>query len=202
MFLGLCAARHGQELNLADLGRQCGVTQPTAKAWLSTLEASYILWLLPPYFRNLGKRLVKTPKAYFVDAALAAHLTRQPDAAALWHGAMGGTFFEGWVVLEAVKAFAARGHRPPLHFWRSNDGLEVDLLIESGGRTHAVEIKQTATPLPGHAHGLVRFQQLLGTKLAGELLLVCRVEKPALLPGGVQALPWQGFPAWVTALAK
>jgi len=75
-------------------------------------------------------------------------------------------------------------------------------LIEAGGRTHAVEIKQTATPLPGHARGLGRLQQLLGAKLAGESLLVCRVEKLTLLPGGVQALPWQDFPAWVMALAK
>jgi len=202
VFLGLCAARHGQELNLADLGRQCGVTQPTAKAWLSALEASYVLWLLPPYFRNLGKRLVKTPKAYFVDAALAAHLTRQPDAVALWHGAMGGAFLEGWAVMEAVKVFAARGRRPPLHFWRSNDGLEVDLLIEAGGRTHGVEIKQTATPLPGHARGLERLRKLLGEKLAGESVLVCRVEEPAVLPAGVRALPWRDFPAWVTALAR
>jgi predicted AAA+ superfamily ATPase len=202
LFLGLCAARHGQELNLADLGRHSGVTHPTARAWLSLLEASYVLWLLPPYFRNLGKRLVKTPKAYFVDSALAAHLTRQPDAAALWHGAMGGAFFEGWAVLEAVKAFAARGRRPSLYFWRSNDGLEVDLLVETGGRVHAVEIKRTATPLPGHARGLTRLRQLLGEKMCGECLLVCNVDSAVALPDRVRALPWRDFPAWVLDTVK
>lgn len=201
-FLALCAGRHGQELNLAEMGRQAGVTQPTAKAWISVLEASYVVWLLPPYFRNFGKRLVKAPKAYFVDSALAAHLTRQPDAQALWHGAMGGAFFEGWVVMETVKAFAARGQRPPLYYWRSNDGLEVDLLVESGGRLHAVEIKRTATPLPGHARGLLRFQQLVGEKTCGGQCLVCNVDRTTLLPGGVQAIPWRKYSGWISERVK
>jgi predicted AAA+ superfamily ATPase len=201
-FLALCAGRHAQELNLADLGRHAGVTQPTAKAWLSVLEASYVLWLLPPYFRNYGKRLVKAPKAYFVDSALAAHLTRQPDAPALWHGAMGGAFFEGWVVMETVKAFAARGQRPSLYFWRSNDGLEVDLLLEAGGRLHAVEIKGTATPLPGHAQGLLRFKQLVGDEVGGEQWLVCNVDQRTALPGGVRAMPWREYSSWIAEIVK
>lgn len=196
MFLGLCAARHGQELNLADLGRHCGVTQPTCKAWLSVLEASYLVWSLPPFYRDLGKRLVKTPKTYFLDSALTAHLTRQPGAEALWHGAMGGAFFEGWVVAEAVKAFAAAGRRPDLYYWRSHDGLEVDLLVGAGGQYIPVEIKQTATPLPGHVQGLSRLCQWLGPD-AGAPLLVCTVSEPTVLPHGVTALPWREFPGWV-----
>lgn len=196
LFLGLCAARHGQELNLSDLSRHCGVTQPTCKAWLSVLEASYLVWLLPPFHRNLGKRLVKAPKAYFLDSALAAHLTRQPSSEALWRGAMGGAFFEGWAVMEAVKAFAAAGHRPDLYFWRSHDGLEVDLLIGVGGEFIPVEIKQTATPLPGHAQGLLRLRELLG-KEGGAPMLVCAVARRTPLPHGVTALPWREFPEWV-----
>lgn len=195
-FLGLCAARHGQELNLADLGRQCGVTQPTCKAWLSVLEACYLVVLLPPYHRNLGKRLIKAPKLYFLDSALAAYLTRQPTAEALWRGAMGGAFFEGWAVTEARKAFAEAGRRPALYFWRSHDGLEVDLLIESGGKLIPIEVKQTATPLPGHVSGLRRLQELLGED-AGSPVLVCSVERRAALPGAVTALPWREYTAWL-----
>jgi hypothetical protein len=199
-FLGLCAARHGQELNLAEVGRECGVSQPTCKGWLSVLEASYVLRLLPPYFRNLGKRLTKTPKAYFVDSALAACLARQPSAEALWSGAAGGAFFEGWAVLEAVKAFAARGLRPDIYFWRSHDGMEVDLLIQTGGKVHGVELKQTATPLAGHAQGLAQFRLLAGAADCGELLVVCTASQRTLLPGGAAALPWREFPAWLENL--
>jgi predicted AAA+ superfamily ATPase len=196
-FLGLCAARHGQELNLAEVGRDCGVSQPTCREWLSVLEASYVLRLLPPYFRNLGKRLTKTPKAYFVDSALAAYLARQPSSEALWHGAAGGAFFEGWAVLEAVKAFAARGLRPEVYFWRSHDGLEVDLLILAGGKVHGIELKQTATPSAGHAQGLAKFRLLASAADCGEILVVCTVGERTLLPGGAVALPWREFPAWL-----
>lgn len=199
-FLGLCAARHGQELNLAALARACGITQPTAGAWLSVLEASYVVCLLPPYFRNFGKRLIKSPKAYFVDSAVAAFLTRQPDAAALWSGAMGGAFMEGWSVMEAVKAFLGQGRRPAVWFWRSHDGLEVDLLVEAAGRIHAIEVKQTATPLPGHAQGLERWRQIVGEAQMGERWVVCCVDRSIRLPGGAVALPWREFPDRVSSL--
>lgn len=197
MFLGLCAARHGQELNLSELSRECGMSHGACKGWVSVLQASYVLWLLPPYYRNLGKRLVKSPKVYFVDSAVAAHLARQPGAEALWRGAAGGAFFEGWVVLEAVKAFTARGRRPEIYYWRSHDGLEVDLLIEAGGKLHAVEVKQTGTPLGGHAQGLARFRELVGEESRGESVVVCCTDQRALLPGGVVALPWREYPGWL-----
>jgi predicted AAA+ superfamily ATPase len=201
VFLGLCAARHGQELNLAEVGRHAGVAQPTCKAWLSVLEASYVVALLPPYHRNLGKRLVKAPKLYFLDSALAVHLTRQPSAEALWRGAMGDAFGEGWAVIEARKAFAEAGRPPGLYYWRSHDGLEVDLLVESDGKLIPVEVKQTATPLPGHAAGLSRLAELLGPE-GGAPLLVCRVAAKAALPGGVTALPWREFPAWLRQVVR
>ena len=198
-FLGLCAARHGQELNLSDLGRLCGMSQPTCKSWTSVLQASYVLWLLPPFYNNLGKRLTKAPKSYFIDSGLAAHLSRQPDATALWHGSMGGAFLEGWAVIEAVKAFLARGRRPSLYYWRSHDGMEVDLILEVGAKLHAVEIKQTATPLPGHTQNLARFRNLAGPDRSVETLLVCMVNKRTALPGGTAAIPWHEFPTWLRA---
>ncbi len=196
-FITLCAAAHGQELNLARLSRQCGVSQPCARQWLGVLTASYIIQLVPPYHKSLGKRVIKSPKLYFLDSALVAELTRQPSAEALWAGPMGGAFFEGWVMSETTKFQKARAGRPDAHFWRSHDGLEVDLIIESHGRVHAIEIKQTATPSVHHIDGLRRFRDLAGTESVGSLVLVCGIREPTSLPNGVKVIPWYGWPQWM-----
>lgn len=196
-FLGLAAARHGQEFHAADLARELGITQPTVKSWGGVLEASYIAHFLPPWFRNYGKRVVKSPKFYFYDAALVTLLTRQPDAAAALAGPMGGPLLEGWVVTEAVKAFMALGRKPDVYFWRSHDGLEVDLLIVIDGKLQPVEIKLTATPGAGHAEPLNRFLAVAGDEATGQGILVCRTEKERALPNGHIAIPWKSFPGWL-----
>ena len=195
-FLTLCAAHHSQELHPATLARACGVSQPTIKSWVSALSASYVTALLPPWSSNLGKRVIRTPKLYFLDSALACTLTRQPSAAAALAGPLGGALFEGMVVVEALKAFAAAGRTPGCWFWRSRDGLEVDLLLELEGKIALVEIKKTATPKAAHVKPLQRLKVLLGGQ-AGELLLVCRVKQSTPMPGGALALPWQEWPAWL-----
>ena len=197
LFLSLCASRHAQVFGKAALARECGVSEPTIKTWGHVLAASYILYFLQPYSRNYGKRLIKTPKLYFLDAALAAWLTRQPSAAAALAGSMGGLLFEGWVVSEAVKAFALRGYTPDLFFWRSHDGLEVDLIIQAGGRFIPIEIKLTATPALRHLEPLNKFRELAGDGTVATGVLVCRVEQPQPLPQGNLALPWQQFPVWL-----
>ncbi len=194
----MAAAHHGQEFHPADLARELGVSQPTVKSWAGVLEASYVALFLPPWFRNYGKRVVKTPKFYFLDSALANLLTRQPDAASALAGSMGGALFEGWVVAEAAKAFMARGRKPELYFWRSHDGLEVDLLIVLGGKLHPVEIKLTATPGTGHLVPLHRLLAAAGADAADAGLIVCRTQKPRELPGGHRALPWRDFPDWLS----
>jgi hypothetical protein len=196
-FITLCAAAHGQEVNLARLSRQCGISQPGVRQWLGVLTASYIIHLLPPYHNNLGKRVIKSPKLYFLDSALAAELTRQPSAEALWTGPMGGAFFEGWVVTETVKFQKARARRPDVYFWRSHDGLEVDLIIESRGRLHAIEIKQTATPSIHHTATLRRFRDLTGGDVIESLTLVCNVREPTPLADRVTAIPWRAWPHWM-----
>jgi len=196
-FLNLAATRHGQEFHPADLARELGITQPTVKSWGGVLEASYIAHFLPPWFRNYGKRVVKSPKFYFYDAALVTLLTRQPDAAAALAGPMGGPLLEGWVVTEAVKAFMALGRKPDLYFWRSHDGLEVDLLIVIDGKLQPVEIKLTATPGAGHVEPLNRFLAVVGDEAAGQGILVCRTEKERILPNGHVAMPWNAFPDWL-----
>lgn len=196
-FLTLSAARHAQEFHAADLARELGVSQPTVKSWGGILEASYIAHFLPPWYRNYGKRVVKTPKFYFYDSALVSLLTRQPDADAALSGPLGGPLFEGWVVTEAAKAFMALGRKPDLYFWRSHDGLEVDLLIAVGGKLQAVEIKLTATPTSGHVEPLNRFLKVAGDEAHDAGLIVCRTETPRDLPGGCRALPWNLFPGWI-----
>ncbi|MBL8412916.1 MAG: DUF4143 domain-containing protein [Propionivibrio sp.] len=124
----------------------------------------------------------QTPKFYFYDYALVALLKRQPDAAAVLTGQMGGPLLEGWVVTEAVKVFMALGRKTDLYFWRSHDGLEVDLLIVIDGKLQPVEIKLTAIPGTGHVEPLNRFLAVAGDEASGQGLLVCRIEKERALP--------------------
>ena len=144
-FLRLCAGRAGQLLNLNALGEEAGIAHSTARAWLSLLEASYLVFQLPPYRRNFGKRLVKTPKLYFTDTGLAAWLLglRAPDQLALHP--MRGALFENFIVGEFLKARYHAGQPADLYFWRDNNGLEADLLFEDGDRLQTVEIKSGAT---------------------------------------------------------
>ncbi len=196
-FLNLAAARHSQEFHPAALSRELGITQPTVKSWGGVLEASYVAHFLPPWFRNYGKRVVKTPKFYFYDSALVNLLTRQPDAPSALAGSMGGPLLEGWVVTEAVKAFMSLGRKPELYFWRSHDGLEVDLLILIDGKLHPVEIKMTATPGAGHAEPINRFLAAAGKEASKHGVLVCRTETERALPNGHVAMPWRMFPDWL-----
>lgn len=202
-FLGLCAARHGQAFSAAALAAECGISLPTAKGWAGILEASYLVRFLPPYFKNYGKRLVKTPKIYFVDPALACALTRQPSGETALAGPMAGPLLEGLIVSEAIKGFAAAGKRADVFFWRSHDGLEVDLLVQIGDKLYPVEIKMTATPSLKHLEPLNRFKQTAGKDSADLGLLVCRVDKTRPLPSSNLAMPWHEFPKWLgTALGK
>lgn len=196
-FLNLAATRHSQEFHFADLSRELGITQPTVKSWGGILEASYVAHFLPPWFRNYGKRVVKTPKFYFYDTALVNLLTRQPDAISALAGPMGGPLLEGWVITEAIKVFMALGRKPDLYFWRSHDGLEVDLIIVINGKLQPVEIKLTATPGVGHVDPINRFLAITGDEATRHGILVCRTETERVLPNGHIAMPWQSFPDWL-----
>ena len=130
-FVKMCAARTGQLINLSSLGADCGISATTAKQWLSVLETSYVITMLRPHHRNFGKRLVKTPKLYFLDAGLAAWLMGIRDAKTLETHASRGALFETWVVSELYKQKMNAGQSPDLYFWRDSLGNEVDLIIES-----------------------------------------------------------------------
>ena len=144
-FLKMCAARCGQLLNLSSLAADCGISHVTARQWLTVLEASYIVRLLAPYHRNFGKRLVKTPKLYFLDVGLAAWLLGIRDASAIATHAMRGALFETFVISEFIKQRHNAGQPAELYFWRDNIGLEIDLVFETGSGLQPVEIKSGMT---------------------------------------------------------
>jgi predicted AAA+ superfamily ATPase len=145
-FLRLCAGRTGQILNLASLANDCGISHPTARSWLSVLEASYIVFRVPPFFANLGKRLIKSPKLYFYDAGLAATLLSIENPAQIESHPLRGALFETWTIAEIAKAHLHRGRRPRLSFYRDSSGLEIDLILERGTDLTLVEIKAARTP--------------------------------------------------------
>lgn len=158
-FVRLLAARCGQQLNMSDYSRDLGISVPTIKSWLSILEASRVVYLLSPYYANLGKRIIKSPKVYFIDIGLACNLAGVRDEAHLFNGPMAGHLFENFCIQETVKFYLGKGEQPPLYYMRTSNGLEVDLLVEkSAGSLIPVEIKLTKTPTTKLAKNLGGFR--------------------------------------------
>ena len=144
-FVRLCAGRVGQLANFSSLGADAGVSHTTADHWLTVLEASYVVFRLPPFHANIRKRLVKTPKLYFYDVGLASHLIGIEHAGQLSTHPLRGPLFENAVVAEVLKHRFNRGRRSNLSFFRDIHGLECDLLYENGNGMGAIEIKSGAT---------------------------------------------------------
>jgi len=165
-FVKMCAARTGQLLNLHALANDCGISHPTARAWLSILEASYIVFLLQPHYRNFGKRLVKTPKLYFHDTGLAAALLGIQDESHMSVHPSRPALFETLIVNEFLKVRYHQGQRSNLYFWRDNVGNEIDLLLEQGGELVAVEIKSGQTLTADYFTGLRRWSAIAGAQAA------------------------------------
>lgn len=159
-FVRMCAARSGQLLNLAALGADCGISAVTAREWLSVLEASYLVTRLPPYHRNFGKRLVKTPKLYFLDVGLMAWLLGIRNAASIETHATRGALFETWVVSELVKQRLNAGEPVDLFFWRDNVGHEVDVVFETPAGLQAVEVKSGGTFATDWPASVLKWQRL------------------------------------------
>jgi hypothetical protein len=159
-FVRLLAARCGQQLNMSDFSRDLGISVPTIKSWLSILEASRVVYLLSSYYSNLGKRITKSPKIYFIDIGLACNLAGVRDEAHLFNGPMAGHLFENFCIQETVKYFLGRGKQPPIYYIRTSNGLEVDLLIElTAGSLIPVEIKLTKTPTSQLVRAMTAFRE-------------------------------------------
>lgn len=186
-FLRAAAARTGQLLNLSEMARDCDVSPPTAKSWLSILQASGIVYLLEPYHSNLTKRLIKTPKLYFLDTGLCSYLTAWSSPETLEAGAMSGAIFETYVVAEILKSWWHNGKQAPLYYYRDKDKKEIDLLVIVDQTIHPVEIKKTSIP----SKDAVRHFSVLDhlKKNIGTGALICMSGDAIPVKDNVQAIP-------------
>ena len=169
--LALCAARTSKTLNVQALSRDCGVAVNTVREWLSVLEASFLVHLLRPYHRNLGKRITKAPKLYLLDQGLASNLVgmEEPDDVRAFPGR--GALFETAVLAEVVKAFYARGRVPKLYYWRDAAQREIDILIERGPNlTWAIEVKSSTTYFPKYFRHLDAVAEELGVPVGRRMV--------------------------------
>ncbi len=158
-FLRALAARSAQLLSLSELSRDLGVAVNTIKAWLSVLEATYQIIILRPYFANIGKRLVKTPKVYFTDTGILCYLTGLKNPEHMAYGPMGGAIMETAVLGEIFKRLTHRGMEPRVYFWRTAAGIEVDFIIDMNGKLIPIEAKHSATPNLAMTAGIKKFRE-------------------------------------------
>ncbi len=179
-FLRLCAVRTGQILNISELAREIGISVTTAKRWLSVLETGYQIYLLYPYYKNIGKRLVKSPKMYFNDTALASYLLGLNDKKTLLGSPHYAHLFETFVVADFLKRFLHFGQLPSLYYLRTRDGLEVDLVLEVSEFLYLFEIKSSQTITTHHAASLLRAVHDLGNIVKKSGIISCAEESFAL----------------------
>jgi predicted AAA+ superfamily ATPase len=186
-FLKACAARTGQLVNYSDLARDTDISVSTAIQWLSILEASLQITLLQPYFSNVTKRLIKTPKLYFNDTGLCSFLTGWTTPETLMNGAMAGAIFETYVLAEIIKSWMYQGKYPGLYYYRDKDGNEIDLILEYDNTLYPIEIKRSSSvrrdwgrPL----HKLQRFSKSIGTGT-----IICLTDRSIPVSDNVLAIP-------------
>jgi len=187
-FIKFCAARTGGVLNLSSLASDCGITHNTVKAWISVLSISGIIYLLRPYYKNFGKRLVKSPKLYFTDPGLACRLLGIQTAEQLFLSPLRGSLFEGFIISELLKNRLNRGETPELWFWRDNNDMEIDCLIGGAEKLVALEIKSGKTFSDEMTNGLERWSKIY-TEGGDRLLVYAGLQKSVYK--GIKLLPWK-----------
>jgi len=191
-FLRLLAGRTSQELNYSTIAHQLGISVPTVKRWISVLEASYIIFLIPPFFSNYSKRIIKSPKLYFYDVGLVNYLVGIKDADFLLKCPMAGALFETAVISEIIKAEYAKGVKPELYFWRSQSGIEIDLIIPEKSYYVPYEIKLSSNIKPEFYKNIRYWIELSGQKDSkGCLITNCNRDLP--LPGNVGNIYWKNL---------
>jgi uncharacterized protein len=182
-FIRLCAGRNGQLLNLSSLGADCGITHTTARRWVSILEASFLIHILRPHHRNFSKRLIKSPKLYFLDTGLLCYLLGIRSPGELHNHASRGAIFESLIVSDLFKNRLHQGEESDLYFWRDSTGHEIDLLLDLGSRLTPIEIKSGMTVASDFFQGLEYWRTLSGEPDA----------PGALIYAGDRAYRRQGF---------
>lgn len=188
-FLRAAAARTGQVLSYSELARDVGISPNTARQWISVLQASGQIFLLEPYHRNLGKRLIKSPKIYLCDTGLALFLMGFETWEAVSRHPVAGAIWETHVVMQVVKHCQSSGKMLPLWFWRTVQGAEVDLLVERAGRFFAVECKLSENPDPTTLKGILALKEFYGEDYFEKGLVACRTRHPFSLSEDVSAVP-------------
>ncbi len=163
-YLGLCAARAGKLLNLNALANECGISQPTAKAWISTLENSYIVFTLQPFHENFSKRIVKTPKLYFYDTRLLCYLLKINNPEQILTHPFKGSLFENMMIAEYIKRMYHKNELQDIWFWRNSAGHEVDMIVQKGFNLSLTEFKSTKTIMSDLFKGLQYFENLAKSK--------------------------------------
>ncbi|GBR73720.1 ATPase [Candidatus Termititenax aidoneus] len=187
-FITVAASRTAQMVNYRDMARDAGISEPTAKKWLSILVTSGLVYLLPPYAANVAKRVVKTPKLYFLDTGLAAYLTKWNTPETLREGAASGAFFETFVLAEILKSYYNAGLNPALFYYRDKDQKEIDLLIMENGCLYPLEIKKTANPQPQDAAAFKVLSAIKGLPV-GSGGVICSCNALGILAKDRYAIP-------------
>ncbi len=187
-FMTVLASRIGQLLNLQSIANEVGISIPTAQRWLSILVSSNIVYLLEPYYNNIAKRAIKTPKVYFLDTGLVSYLTKWKNKDVLESGNMAGNFFENFVIVEIIKSYYNNGElRPPLYFYRDKEKREIDLIIEQNGKLHPIEIKKSANP---NKDMISNFNVLEKIGKTGEGGIICMYDKMIDLDEKNKVIPY------------
>ena len=177
-FIQLCAARTGQLLNYSELARDAGISVHAAREWISILESTGQLFLLQPFSNNFSKRLIKSPKLYFLDTGFAAYLTQWKTKETLEAGAMAGAIFETFVVGEVYKSYLFRGVRPFLFYLRDKQGHEVDLVLQDGQELTFIEIKRASRIDERDVAGLAYFAERHSSKKRSAVISLSRERYP------------------------
>lgn len=188
-FLRIIASRSGSILNYNDISKESELDLKTVKKWIGVLELSNIIYLLPCYYGNIEKRLIKSPKLYFVDTGLMAYLTKWFDSSTLSVGNMNGQFFETFIVSEIVKSFSNNGIDPPLYYYRDIEKNEVDLLIEQDGVLYPIEIKATSSPSLRDASSFRYLKTIKDRKIANPII-VSNNEEARSIGDNILAIPY------------
>ena len=188
-FLGLCAGRIGQVLNLTSLANDTGIAVNTAKSWLSLLEASYIIYQVQPYYNNFSKRLIKSPKLYFYDTGVACSLLKLNNKEMVKTHYLYGALFENLVISEIIKVRAHSGRIPSVYYWRESNGTEIDCIIEKGNNEIlALEIKGGQTFTKDYMKNLKKFAKDESQIKVNKAIIYAGEEDANI--SGIQLIPW------------
>ena len=184
-FLKVLAARTGQMLDYTDISKEVGVSSPTIKSWVSILVSSNIVYLLQPYFSNINKRIVKTPKIYFMDTGLCSYLTNWDNSRVLESGAMSGSIFETYVVSEIIKSYAHNIKEPNIYYYRDKDKREIDVIIERNGKLYPIEIKKSSNP----DKSAIKNFSVISEDNLGNGAVVCLAKEDYPITKNINAIP-------------